>query len=71
MFWSILKVDSTKVCEEGLYQYSIIAVHRLSRMQGAAGGSATWVTNVANGRGEDLMSANLKVPQVCRKWQRV
>ena len=40
-------------------------------MQGAAGGSAIWVTNVANGHGEVLMSANLKVPQVCIKWQRV
>ena len=42
VYGSILKIDSTKkVCK---------------KLQGAAAGTATWVTNVGNERGEILMS---------------
>ena len=42
VYGSILKVDSTKkVCK---------------KLQGAAAGTATWVTNIGNERGEILMS---------------
>ena len=41
IYGSILKMDSTKVCK---------------KLQGHAAGTATWVTNVGNERGEVLVS---------------